>query len=214
MPPRARYLPAALACAALGAGCGSPDPAEQRLLLEVHTLAAPPDLVVEARCTWLGEERRTALRDDGQAPDEHAGDGVFTGAWSGGPVRMLPVRLLVSRASAEAPQPEVGPAPPAGAAAVPVEAYAGVEILSLDDTGLAWSLELDAPPRARRVPVARSSRQVAFLEATEVGASLLWALFVVVLVLGLVRRHEALSRRDGTEGSGGSESSESSEGTS
>lgn len=178
------------ACAALLAACGRPDLTEQSLLLEVHTLSAPPDLEVLAECTWLGEERRTPLRDDGLPPDAVAGDGIFTAAWTGAPVRMLPVRLLVTRAAEAPPEPEVGAAPVL-VEAVPVEAYAGIEVLSLDDAGLAWSLELDAPPRARRVPVAASSREVAFLEAAQVGASLLWALLVVVIVLALVRRHEA-----------------------
>ncbi len=177
-------------CVLLGA-CGVPDPTEQQLLLQVHTLAAPPSLVVEAESTWLGEELRTPLLDDGLSPDEVAGDGVFTALWVGAPVRMLPVRLLVSSAVEEVQQPEVGAPIPQVQAEVPVEAYAGIEVLSLDDRSLAWSLELDDPPRARRVPVPRSSRQVAFLEMGQVGASVLWAAFVMAVVVGLVRRFDA-----------------------
>ena len=183
---------AALGLSLQAAGCTLPDTDQQSLRLVVHTLAAPPDLVVEAEYTWLGEERSQRLRDDGVDPDEAAGDGVFTGSWTGAPVRMLPVRLLVSREVAEVVQPVVGAPVPQVAVAVPVEAYAGIEVLSLDDDELAWSLELDAPPRARRVPVARSSRQVAFLELVGVGGSLLWAVLVMGVVIGLVRRFEAL----------------------
>jgi len=165
-----KLLGPALCVASLSA-CGRPDVTHQVLQLEVHALSASTTLVVEAESTWLGEERRTRLRDDGEAADEAAGDGVFSAAWAGAPVRMLPVRLLVTRQDGEE-----------------IEAYAGIEVLSLDDHALRWSLELDDPPRARRVPVAASSRQVAWLELRQVGGSLLWAMGVMGVVGWLVRR--------------------------
>ena len=69
-----------------------------------------------------------------------------------------------------------------------MRASRGRVIVTLDADLLAWSLELDAPPRARRVPVARSARQVAALELGRVGGSLLWALGVVAFVTWLASR--------------------------
>jgi hypothetical protein len=95
----ARALRVALA-AGLAAGLsGAPAQAQElqryAVFVETRTLTRdgfPPNSLW-VKTHWLGEEKTVALRDDGAAPDAVAGDGTWSAAMEGPPVRFL--RILV-----------------------------------------------------------------------------------------------------------------------
>lgn len=165
-------LPPLLASLPLLAGCGVGQvPQEVSLLLRVSALSPHPDLLVQADTTWLGQDQRLDLLDDGRGSDALAGDGIWTAQLRGPPVRLLPVRIRITRTGLP-----------------PVEAWEGIEKLSLDTDALDWALELDHPPRARRVTAPGSVRQAAWREATAVGWGMAWMIAVFGLVAWLAGR--------------------------
>lgn len=143
-------------------------PTVQRVRFEVAAVGLAPDRALEVQATWLGEERQIPLMDDGAPPDLRAGDGRFTGEAEGGVLRLLPVRVLLDGA----------------------EAWAGVEPVPLEGALLAWSLEVDAPPRAQRVALSGTARQGALAEVGRLGLWFGWLALALGLVAWLVRRAE------------------------
>lgn len=143
----------------------------QTVRLQVATLRNLPTLQVTAETTWLGEERVVQLLDDGSAPGDSPGDGVYVGEWTGAPVRALPIRLLV-----QAPgQPRF-------------EVYTGLERVMQPEDRLSFALELGDAPRAQRVAApylarARDSREVSW-----VAASLGWGVLVFAWLAWMLGR--------------------------
>ncbi|MBL8616546.1 MAG: hypothetical protein JNM72_13130 [Deltaproteobacteria bacterium] len=90
-----RALAAVLAVGLTSAAAQAEDLQRYAIFVETRSLAKdgfPPNgLWVKTR--WLGEEKTVALRDDGVAPDAVAGDGTWSAAMEGPPVRFL--RILV-----------------------------------------------------------------------------------------------------------------------
>lgn len=139
--------------------------------LEVATLAAVPGLAIAAETQWLGEARRVALVDDGAAPGDVAGDGVYVAELRGAPIRALPVRLVVTTD-----------------AAAEQEAYAGLEPVDAAGDRLAWALELGARPTARRVVAPLPLASASAADLNYLGALVGWAAFALLYVAILVRR--------------------------
>ncbi len=145
-------------------------------------VSAPPGAPVaglEAELRWLGETHAVPLRDDGQGPDWVAGDGTWTAAHSGAPLRVLPVTLRVQAADGSW-QP----------------AYHGLERLSAARPGgplaLHWGLQRVRPAEARRLSGPGSRDTVAAASARWVGTGLAW---VAACVLGLALWWRAGRRR-------------------
>ncbi len=156
----------------------SPETA-QTVRLEVATARGFPGLHIEASTTWLGEERTTVLLDDGSQPGDVPGDGLFVSTWSGAPVRVLPVRLTVS-----------------SDAHPPFEAYGGLERIVQPADRLAWALDIDETPTARRVAAPLLARPMEARELSGVAASLGWACLAFLYVVWLIGRGDSPSRSE------------------
>jgi hypothetical protein len=152
------------------ATAGPPRPA-QAVRLEVATARGFPGLQIEAHTTWLGVERTLQLHDDGQVPGDVPGDGLYVGTWMGDAVRVLPIRLVVS-----------------SDAHAPFEAYGGLERIVQPVDRLAWALDLDETPTARRVAAPLLARPMEARELSGVAASLGWACLAFLYVAWLVGR--------------------------
>lgn len=120
--------------------------------------------------TWLGEDRRLALRDDGSAPGDAPGDGVYVGEWSGAPVRVLPVRVGYD----------------AGGASTTAALYN--EVLGDGPVELSYALALGDEPSVRRVARAGSMRAAEVSDLVRVAAALGWTGLVLGWVAWLVGR--------------------------
>ncbi len=150
--------------------------ATQEVRLEVATTRAFPGLEIEAHTTWLGEARVLPLHDDGQLAGDVPGDGVYVGIWTGAPVRVLAIQLQV-----------------ATDAHSPFEAYGGLERIVQPTDRLAWALEMDETPTARRVAAPLLSRPTEARELSGVAASLGWACLAFLYVAWLVGRDRTAS---------------------
>lgn len=150
---------------------------------EVILEVAAPGQAEQARIvvtgSWLSEERRVQLVDHGADPRDRAGDQVWFAAWSGQPVRYLPVRI-----EAEAP----------GHARAVV--YEGTERVEGPEDRLTWELvEEDGRLVALRVARPRVGLLAPLRdERVRVLAAGLWALLVLNLAGWLWRLRERESR--------------------
>ena len=147
----------------------------QVVRLELVAADRPAGLVVTAETTWLGEERRLLLKDDGLPPDERPEDGVFTGEWSGEAPRQLALRLYAE-----------GPGRPRAQIA------ASNETLALGEDRLVWVLD---GPRARRTAAALPGRTMDIAEAAGVAASVGWMVLAFVFVAFLILQSGREGRR-------------------
>ncbi len=137
---------------------------------EVGAPAADPQTRVHVTATWLGEERTVELVDNGTAPGDVAGDGVWVGQLSGEPVSLLPLEMWVQRGGDR------------------TEAWAGVEPVAQGEDRLTWALDLSGEPRATRVSAPATARRARASEAADAMAPVAWACFVLIYVAWLVER--------------------------
>ncbi|MCB9742963.1 MAG: hypothetical protein H6740_10200 [Alphaproteobacteria bacterium] len=147
------------------------EPATQVLRVEVVTTQANPDLRVELRTTWLGEDRVLVLTDDGSAPGDTPADGLYVGTWRGAPVRMLPIQIVVT-----------------GGQLVDAEVYAGLERVNQPEDRLAYALSFGDNPRAQRVIAPYLVRDLDVRESSWVAASIGWAALAFLYVAWLAGR--------------------------
>lgn len=148
----------------------------QTLRVVVATTVPRPGLVVEVRTTWLGEERKMRLTDDGSQPGDVAMDGLYSGVWTGEAVRMLPIQLVQPSDSSD------------------WVLYEGLERVYQPSDTLSYALTSDSPPRALRVVAPYVAQRVEMRETSWVAASIGWAALVFVYVAWLVGRAWPLRR--------------------
>lgn len=91
--------------------------------IELANLSGAPLDGVAAELTWLGEVRTARLADDGRADGDIPHDDIWVGRADGDPVRLLPVRMLVSRAGG-----------------APTEVGASIEPIDVDGARLVFEL--------------------------------------------------------------------------
>ncbi len=144
--------------------------AAQAVEVQVLLRDAPRGTAPLVATTWLGEERTLTLVDDGSVPGDKPGDEVYVGRWTGEPVRVLPVRILLTSAS--------------GAQTV----AAFNEVLDDGENDLSYVVELGDPVSVRRVASAWSQRSAEVAELARTGASIGWAALVLGYVAWLVGR--------------------------
>ncbi len=138
-------------------------PTQQTIRVEVTHVEGTELSGLVAYTNWLGEQNQAILVDDGTAPDLVAEDELWTGQWTGAPVRMLPIRLEATCGKGR--QSEVQ------------EVYAGVELIPAGDALLSFAINKDCAAPAIRVPAGQETP----LEANH----LLMALHALWLALGL-----------------------------
>ncbi|MCB9761482.1 MAG: hypothetical protein H6739_16685 [Alphaproteobacteria bacterium] len=146
--------------------------------IEIATAQANPEVRLEVRTTWLGEDRTLVLRDDGSSPGDVPADGLYVGAWTGDPVRVLPIRILAT-----------------GGALSEAEVYAGLERIHQPADRLAYALAFGDNPRAQRVVAPYLVRTLDARESSWVTASLGWAGLLFLYVVWLVGRAFPARRR-------------------
>ena len=136
----------------------------------------PDDAVtLEARATWLGAAVSTPLTD------AHGvrGDGLWSGQLQGASVRMLPLSLVL-----------------VGSDGSETLLAQSTEQLDAEHSTITWSLEGDprtSAPRARRVALAWSARQLERFETASTAAGFGWMALVFGYVAWWLR-----DRSDGT----------------
>ncbi len=139
--------------------------------VEVASDWQPDGMSLQLQTQWLGDARDVALQDDGRAPDERAGDGVWTALLQGDEVRALSLVLRVTTDDA-----------PDG-----FELWSGFEPLPMGTQRLTLAIDdRGARPMARRSSVALPMRQLELAEASSVAAMFGWAGLVLVYGLGMV----------------------------
>ncbi len=128
----------------------------------------PRDTRVFVETTWLGEDRRVPLVDDGSVPGDAPADALYVARLEGEAVRLLAVRLVV--------------APPGEPEHV---AWEGVEDIRAEGDRLSFR---EAPgERFQRVAGVAYARDPVHYEAASALAAAGWALVVFVYVAWLVR---------------------------
>lgn len=148
----------------------SPARAASEVRVEVAFGQTRPEAPLQAEATWLGEPIVLPLRDDGRAPDDMAGDGVYTGAHAGEEVRTL--SLTVHAVSPHGPGEEL---------------WAGTERLPAGRQVVTLSAQPGPQgPRLRRSAVALPGPRMEIAESTGVAALLGWTGVLLVYVFGLL----------------------------
>lgn len=153
------------------------DAPPQSVRLEVVARTAVQGTILRASTTWLGATRELDLKDDGSGADQSAGDGVWTGVWTGDAVSALPLELqLFSNQGNQV-------------------LFSGTEIIRSPDETLTWALHLGPPMRAERTALPLAVAEVSRSETVQVMAALGWMLVVLNylgwLALPYIRREAA-----------------------
>lgn len=144
--------------------------AAQTVRIEVVARDLPEGVRLVAETTWLGEDRTSSLVDDGTAPLDRPGDGVYVTSWSGDPVRILPVWIVAVDADGE-------------------RTLAGFdEVIAAEDDRLVYALSWTTPPQVRRVAAALPARAMEVADTAVIAASLGWCGLVMAAVAWLARR--------------------------
>ncbi|MFZ5480246.1 MAG: hypothetical protein ACOZNI_26010 [Myxococcota bacterium] len=148
------------------------DPA-QTVRVEVATDWRPQNLRVYAETTWLGEDRKLELKNDGTVAGDVAMDNIFVGVWTGEPVRELAIRIVAE--AQDVPRAEAG---------------AGIEPVALGEDRVVYAMSLNdkGKPVARRVAAALPGPAQEMVEPTMIAATLGWVALAFAYVGWLVHR--------------------------
>jgi len=165
-----------LILALLGGPCEGAD--TQTVRIEVSAAWKPAGLRLEAETVWLGQARSMELKDDGTVPEDHPGDGVYSGLWMGAPPRMLPLHIYAS--APDLPRTEL---------------VGSNQVVDLGSSRLAWSLENDGHVYARKVALALPDAPMEVADTAAELAALGWIALVFIYVTWLVQRLVPRRRR-------------------
>lgn len=138
---------------------------------EVAALGGVEPSHVTVVTDWLGQERTVELHDDGRVSADIAGDGVWFAEATGGEIRLLPVRLTVTRGG------------------VKTEVWASVEPVSGSDASLAYLLtERAGVLHAARVAAPWSGQPRPDHDRERIDVSAAWTLIALLTVGWLASR--------------------------